>query len=205
MPSEHLEDVGDEQVWDLLLVLCPCLTVNLTTPGDITKRTVNDHTSKEDRVEPGERRIKASDQTPRNSEEEIAGVVDLAGLAVPAIGQDLVSVLGGDSLGVGDAAVLEVRESGALVNNAALLLAKLVLLAVGGIPDVVHAEVGDGQGKDKPRWPGVLARVVVGDIECAVAVGKGHACHVPEDEHEAEFLVVHVPEGVLAKLLTLRL
>jgi hypothetical protein len=29
-----------------------------------------------------------------------------------------------------------------------------------------------------------------------VAVGEGHAGHVPEDEHEAEFLVVHVPAWV---------
>jgi hypothetical protein len=26
-----------------------------------------------------------------------------------------------------------------------------------------------------------------------VAVGEGYASHVPEDQHEAEFFVVHVP------------
>jgi hypothetical protein len=195
----HLENVGDKEVRHLLLVLCPRLTVDLTTPGDITKGAVNDHTSEEDGVEPGKRRVEAGDQTPRDSEEKIASVVDLACLAVPAISQDLVSVLGGDGLGVGDATVLEVGEGGALVHNATLFLAELVLLAVGGVPDVVHAEVGDCQGNDKPCRPSVLARVVVGDVECAVAVGEGHTSHVPEDEHEAELLVVHVPEVVLAK------
>lgn len=195
---EHLEDVRDEEVRHLLLVLCPRLTVDLTTPCDVTQRAVNDHTSEEDRVEPRERRIKAGDQTPRDSKEQIAGVVDLAGLAIPAIGQNLVSVLGGDGPRVGDAAVLEVGESGTLVYHATLLLAELVLLAVGGVPDVVHPEVGGRQEDDKPCWPCVLRRVVVGNVESAVAVGEGHTCHVPEDEHEAKLLIVHVPDIMLA-------
>ena len=37
--------------------------------------------------------------------------------------------------------------------------------------------------------------MVVGNVECAVTVGKGHARHVPEDEHETKLLIVHVPSG----------
>ena len=123
--------------------------------------------------------------------------MDLAGLAVPTISQNLVSVLGSDGFWVGDAAVLEVGESGALIDNTTLLLAELVLLAVGRIPDVVGEEVGGSQEDNEPEWPCVLGRVVVCNVECAVAVREGHASHVPEDEHEAKLLVVHVPTTVL--------
>lgn len=41
-----------------------------------------DHASKEERIEPGEGAGEAGDQAPVQSEVEIAGVVDLAGLAI---------------------------------------------------------------------------------------------------------------------------
>lgn len=192
--AERLEDTGDEEVWYLLLILNPCLTVQFTTPCDVTQGTVDDHPCKEDRVEPREGRLESGDETPRDSEEEIASVVDLASLAVPAVSQNLVSVLGGDGLRVGDAAVLEVGKCGALVNYTTLLLAELVLLAVCSVPDVVHKRVGKYQYRDEPSRPSVLRRVVVSHVEGAVAVGEGHTGHVPKNEHEAKLLVVHVPE-----------
>lgn len=119
--------------------------------------------------------------------------MDLARLAVPAIGEDLVAGLGGDRVGVRNAAILEVGESLALFDDAAFFLAELVFLRVGRVPDVVDVEVGDGEEGGEPRGQLVLGGVVVGDEEGAVAVRQGHAGHVPEDEHEAQFLVVHVP------------
>ena len=37
--------------------------------------------------------------------------------------------------------------------------------------------------------------MVIGKVDGAVAVAKWHTGKVPEDEHEAPFLVVHVPGG----------
>ena len=131
---------------------------------------MDDHASEEDRVEPRERAVKTGDETPRKSEEEIAGVVDLPGLSIPSIAQDAVSLLGGDGLGVVDLAVLEVGEGGALLNNAAFFLAELVLLRVGGVPDVVDAEISDDHEGNDPGGKLILGGVVESDVECAVAV-----------------------------------
>ncbi len=43
---------------------------------------MHNHAREEDRVEPRERALEARDQAPRDSEEEIARVVDLASLAI---------------------------------------------------------------------------------------------------------------------------
>ncbi len=41
---------------------------------------------------------------------------------------------------------------------------------------------------------------MVGEVDCGVTVAKWYTCEVPEDEHEAPFLVVHVPEVVRIEL-----
>lgn len=34
---------------------------------------------------------------------------------------------------------------------------------------------------------------MIGEVNRAMAIRKGHACKIPEDEHETPFLVVHIP------------
>jgi hypothetical protein len=46
---------------------------------DIPDGTVYNHNAEEDRVEPRERALKSSNQAPRDSEEHIAAIMDLAG------------------------------------------------------------------------------------------------------------------------------
>ena len=111
----------------------------------------------------------------------------------PPVTQDLVSMLGGNRLRVSNPAVLEIRERGALFYNTALFLAKLILLAVACIPDIIDTEIGNDEGHNKPRWPLILIRMMLRDVKNTVTIRQGHACHVPEDEHETELLVVHIP------------
>lgn len=73
---------GNEEVGHLSLILEPGLAVLGPAPLDITQRTVGDHASKEERVEPREGARKAGDQSPIKGEVQIAGIVDLAGFAV---------------------------------------------------------------------------------------------------------------------------
>lgn len=154
---------------------------------------MNDHTRKEDGIEPREGALKPSNQTPRHSEEKIARVVNLSSLSVPTIAQNAVAPAGGNSLRVVNLAVLEIREGGTLIHSAALFLTELVLLAVGRIPYVVGAEIGNGKKSSEPDGPLVLRWVVSCDEEGAVAVGERNTSHVPEDKHEAKLLIVHVP------------
>lgn len=73
---------GNEQVGDLTLIFEPSLAVLGATPLDVTQSTVRDHAGEEQRVEPGEGAGESSDEAPVQGEEEIASVVDLAGLAI---------------------------------------------------------------------------------------------------------------------------
>ena len=124
---------------DLSLVFLPRFSILLPTFLNISQRTVDDHASEKDRVEPGEGRLEASDQTPRYRKEKITCVVDFSRLAVPSIGKNFSTSLGRDSLRVCNTAILEVRECRALFNDTTFLLPKLVLLRVRSVPDVVHA------------------------------------------------------------------
>lgn len=163
---------------------------------------MHNHDAEEDRVEPREGRVEASDQTPAESKVHVASVVNLASVLIPTIAEKSVASVGLDLLGVLDSLPGELRESLAVHLEAALLGTEHVLLRVAGIPDPVGEEVASKE-PDK-NGPGVSVNlgVVVGKEDGAVAVRQRHTSHVPEDEHETPLLVVHVP-GNGDHLLTL--
>lgn len=154
---------------------------------------MNDHTREEHGVEPREWALETSDEAPTDGEEEITCVMNLTRFAVPTVSQNLVSMGCLDCLWIGDASIFEVGEGSTLIDNTTFFLTELVLLRVGRIPDVVDVEVGDGKEGSKPGWHAVLRRMVVSDVQGAVAVRERYTSHVPEDEHETELLVIHVP------------
>jgi len=69
-------------------------------------------------------------------------------------------------------------------------------LAVCGVPDPVNEEVSYIEEPKDVGVPVVGSRVVVGKVDRAVAVAQWDTSEVPEDEHEAPFLVVHIPNLV---------
>jgi len=154
---------------------------------------VGDHASKEDWVEPREGAGEASDQAPVQSEEQITGVVNLAGLAVPAINKNLRAIRSGKSLGVLKSLPWELGKSVTLNHGATFLLAEAVLLAVGGVPNPVDEKIRDVQESQEIPVPVVLGGIVVSQVNGAVAVAQGNTSQVPEDKHEAPLLVVHIP------------
>lgn len=154
---------------------------------------MRNHAGEEGGVKPRKRAAKTGDQAPRQSKEQVAGVVDLARLAVPSVGQDAVAILRPDHPWVLNRLPWKLWECLADDLLASLLGTETVLLAVGRIPNPVNEEVYDKQGTKGVSVPAVGIGVVVGKVEDAVAVSHGHARQVPKDEHEAPLLKVHVP------------
>lgn len=74
-----------------------------------------------------------------------------------------------------------------------LLLTEAVLLAIGSVPDPVDEQVGDKKSCEGIAVPAVSVRMVVGEVNCAVAVAEGNTSKIPEDKHKAPFFVVHIP------------
>ena len=74
-----------------------------------------------------------------------------------------------------------------------LLRPKPILLTVRRIPDPVDEKVGYEQRPKGPLIPRICARCVVCEVDGAVTVAERNSSHVPEDQHEAQLLVVHVP------------
>ena len=118
----------DEKVRATSLILLPSIAILLLATLNITTGTVHNHESKEDRVEPRERRVEASDHTPAESKVHVASVVDLASVLVPAIAEECVASVGFDLLGVLDGLPGELGESLAVELVATLLSAEHVLL-----------------------------------------------------------------------------
>lgn len=77
-----METYRNEQVRHPPLVFQPRLSVAFSASLNITHGTMRNHAREEQGIEPRERRAEASDQTPCDGEVEIAGIVDLAGIAV---------------------------------------------------------------------------------------------------------------------------
>jgi hypothetical protein len=78
-------------------------------------------------------------------------------------------------------------------SRATLHLAVAVLLAVGRVPDPVHKQIGDVEENQEIAIPMVSGRVVVGEVNGAVAVTQGYTSQIPENQHEAPFFIVHIP------------
>ena len=73
------------------------------------------------------------------------------------------------------------------------MLAKPILLAVGSIPNPVYEEVRDIHSTECVSVPSVRGRVMVGKIDGAMAIAKGNASEIPEDEHESPLFVIYIP------------
>jgi hypothetical protein len=122
--------------------------------------------------------------------------MDLARLTVPTIAKNLVTLLGGDSLGVGKTTVAKIGESRSLFDNATFFLAKLILLAVGGVPNVINTKVGNSHENVEPGGPCIIGWIMSCNVQRTVAVRQGYSSHVPEYQHETEFLIIHIPNQV---------
>lgn len=203
----------NKQVGHLSFILGPRLAVLVAAALDVTKSTVANHAREEERVEPRERAAKARDKTPVQGKVEIASVMDLASLAIcesvsfhtltspdkerkqltPPINQNPGSIGRCEGLGVLHGLPRELGESVTEHHSSTLLLTETVLLAVGRVPDPVHKQVRHVEDGQEVAVPVVFRWVMVGEIDRAVAVAQWHTSQVPENQHEAPFLIVHVP------------
>ncbi len=111
----------------------------------------------------------------------------------PTIAKQRVSCFGANSLWILDVFPRQLRKGVPINCNAALLCPKHVLLAVARVPNPIDEKVGDVKKTKGVAVPTVFGRVVVRKVNDTVAVTQGHTRHVPEDEHESQFFVVHVP------------
>lgn len=204
----------NEQIWHQSLVLKPRLAVLVAASLNVTHRAVGNHSGEKDRVEPREGATETGNETPVQGKVKIAGVVDLASLAIcgmvsnllystcdvskpglrtPTVNQDRRTISGLESLGVLQGLPRELRESVTEDHSSSLLLAETVLLAVCRVPDPVDKEVREVQEHQDNPVPAVFGWVVVSQIDGAVAVGQRDTGKVPENEHKSPLLVIHVP------------
>lgn len=156
---------------------------------------MRNHGNKEHGIKPRERALKPRDQPPVERKVDVARVMHLARQPVPAIGQDLVAQPRLNGARVLERLPRDLGERVAQAEGAALGGAEAVLLAVAAVPDPVDEEVAGEEGGEDGRVVAVRVGVVLGEVEGAVAVRERDAGEVPEDEHEAPLLVVHVPGG----------
>lgn len=83
----------NEKVWNQPLVLIPRSPVLGMTSLDVAIRPMRDHDGKEERIKPGKGAVESRDQAPAEREEEIAGVVDFAGVAIWSCSQHAVPII----------------------------------------------------------------------------------------------------------------
>ena len=115
-------------------------------------------------------------------------------IPIPSIHQDAIPSLRLDCLGVLDSLPRQLREGLALHESPALHLTETIFLRITRVPDPVDEEVGGVEESQGEGVPMVFRGSVVGQIDGAVAVREGDAGQIPEDQHEAPFLVIHVPD-----------
>jgi hypothetical protein len=194
--SNHIRD---EQIRHPPLVLGPAFPILFLALLPVSPRSVQDHARKEQRIEPRKRGVEASDQAPRYGEEEVARVMDLAGVFIcgkscsqhlynplsleqqgrwgvvsekltPAVNENGITDTGLDQVRILDFPPRQLRESLSLHNSAALRRSITILLAVSRVPHPIHDEVARIE-RDKSRFaPLVLCWIVIGEVYRAVAV-----------------------------------
>lgn len=125
------------------------------------------------------------------------------GPLTPSTTQDGISCLGADTFRVFDELPGELWESFAINHVTVFLGPEYVLLAISCIPHPISEEIRSINKSQCPWVPVVVRRIILSEVYRAVAVCHWNTGHVPEDEHEAKFLIVHVPEQRLASHIKL--
>ena len=138
----------NEEPRDQLLVLLPTLSIFYFTPLNIPMRTMENHTTKEQRIEPWKRALKASDSTPSKRKVEVASIMYFARIAVPTTGQQTTSRRGHNNLWILNSLPGQLRKRLSLHKCAAFLSSEPILLAVCCVPHPIYEEVGDEKGTD---------------------------------------------------------
>ena len=105
----RLEEVGEEEVGDLLLVLWPVGSVLDGAGVVVPDGAVDEEDGEVGAVEVGDGALEAAEEAPGEGHEPVAGVVDLASHAPPARGEEARATLG--------LYVLEVRDLGSGSEN----------------------------------------------------------------------------------------
>lgn len=188
-----LEDVWYEYVRTVFAVLVPVLSVLLLAFCVVSGGSVDEDNEEEDWEEPREDGVEAAGEGPDEGLCPVGGVVDLSGPGIPPVDEQVGAVFGDHVFWVMEVLVCEVREclSDRLV--ASHVFSEGVLLGVGGVEDVVCEAQNCVQGQAVGPGPIVFGRVVVVQVQRTVAVSVRDTCDVPEDQHETELLVGHVP------------
>ncbi len=107
---------------------------------------MRNHADEEDGIEPWEGAIKACDQAPADGKEGVARVMDPAGVAVPAIDEQLVPSLGIDRLRVLKVHPREGRGTSCASAAYRVPWPECILLCVALVPDYVDAHICDEKG-----------------------------------------------------------
>jgi hypothetical protein len=140
-----------------------------------------DHAKEKHWIEPRERTAKPSDEAPVESKVEIAGIMDLASLTVPSIREYRVTSLGLDMARILDSLPWELRKGVTIDKGATFLRSKSILLRVCGIPDPVYEKITNEQSGHDIWVMAICSRVVVGQVDCAMAVTQWDTSQIPED------------------------
>lgn len=107
---------------------------------------MHNHTGEEDRIEPRKGAIESSNGTPHEGEVDVACVMDLSGVAVPAIDEDCIARRCGQFSRIFNGLPRELREGSSKNKLACFLCSKAVLLTVRRVPHPVDKEIGCAQG-----------------------------------------------------------
>mmetsp|Transcript_10566 Transcript_10566/g.43690 ORF Transcript_10566/g.43690 Transcript_10566/m.43690 type:complete len:280 (-) Transcript_10566:980-1819(-) len=190
--SDH---VGHEDVRDPPLVLLEGVAVLLLQARVVAREAVQDHGRKKDRVEVRQDVAKATCEAPDERHDDVARVVHLPCICVPAADEKLRACIAGrnDDHGILQRAPRKLWErplSGGV--RAAELGFEAVLLAVAGVPHVVRDQEHRGQDCGVGMAVLLLAQLSQ-DIVWLVRVHQRDASGVPEDEHPTPFLVEDIP------------
>lgn len=210
----------NEQIWDLFLILSPGIAVLSSTPRDVSLGTVDDHDHEEDKVKPRKRTpgewsasarlgtqcesngksnlLETGDKSPGHREEHVRDIIRLANDCEPAIHHNPVSSPRFDDTRIFDDRPGHVRKRLTLDQLTTLLLTERVLLAIGRVPHPVHEQVHNSKYQHCGSAPAVLRRIVISQVERAVAVGERDTCHIPEGQDETQLFEVHVPNRLSA-------
>ena len=132
---------------------------------------MHNHTRKEGWIKPRERAVETSNQAPSERKVQITCIMNLACVSIPSIYENRISRSGCDSPGIFDRLPRQLRECFALNESAAFLCAETVLLGVCCVPDPIHEEIAGEERNNEVLIPGIGGWRVIGQIECAVAVG----------------------------------
>lgn len=137
--------------------------------------------------------LEPSNKTPSHGKEHIRNIIRFPNNRKPSINHDVIARVSLNGLGILNSLPWDLGECISFDELALLLVAEGILLAICTVPHPVEEEIQNRESGEGESVPAIFGGVVIGEVECTMAISEWYTGHIPKSEQESQLFEIHIP------------